>query len=345
MPKKVNSRMFATRKKRNTSILVAVGAAVMLGGGASAVASVAPSGTLPFASPSPGGPSVKPRPVVPSDTSPPQAEPALGALPKITSGQRLAMPLDSFMTSMGDIKAIDSARLIQARNCMWSLGFRDWRADTVVTSKPSDYNESDLLDYLDPSAVSRSGYPQKLVDKGASPRPGAASKAAAPALDAMQAFIGDKPRTSTGKAVPRGGCLEQGDREVRTGSANLPTDPRALAAVARFQALRDSRTQHAFRAWNACMSQNGLNYKEPLNAQADPRWSRRAASAPASAEEKHVATIDAACQQKLNLVGTYMALEIAYQQRLLDANMSSLRASLAIFQTWVGNARTINAKG
>jgi hypothetical protein len=330
-------------RKRVAAVIVtaAAGAAILVGGSA-AVGAGSPGATA-----TPGGPSVAPNEVTTTTpASPPQSvEPPVGTVPKVTSRQRIAMPLDAVMTSMSDIKQIKSATNLKARDCMRSLGFGGWTADTVTTSKPSDYQETDLLDYLDPASVAQSGYPQTLIDKGATALAQKNSSVPRPSKEELQAFTGAATRTAAGVTIPPGGCLEDGARAVKGGVADLPVDPRALAADAKFDALHDSRMQQTFAEWSACMAQSGLHYDGPISAQNDLRWGQRTAATPASTEEKNVAAIDASCQQKINLVGTYKALEIAYQQRQRNTNGSKLTEAGTIFRTWIANAKAINTKG
>ncbi len=272
------------------------------------------------------------------------SEPPLGPVPAVTSGARIAMPLDPFMTSMSDLKLIDEAANLKARDCMRSLGFSTWTADIISTSKPDGYKDSDLLEYLDPAKAAKNGFPTTLVDKEDSSSREAPSTAK-PSSDAIRAFTGSEPRTGSGRAIPRGGCNGEGSDQVRLGGADLPADPRALAATAKFAAKRDSRMQSSFKSWNTCMAQQGFHYNDPLSASNDPHWGLRKAATPAGVQEKKVAAADATCQEKINLVGTYKALEIAYQKRSVDQYRTELTAALATFNKWTARAKAILADG
>lgn len=329
------------RKRVAAAIVTAAAGAAILIGGTAAVGAGGPTAT---ATP---GPPLAPNegPTSTPTGPPPSEEPPLGTVPRVTSRQSITMPLDDVMTSLSDNKEIVSAGNLKARDCMRSLGFAGWTANTLPASIPGDYKETDLLDYLDPAAVAQSGYPQTLTEKGAPTPAQKSSSAPSPSQEELRAFMGTAARTAAGATVPPGGCMEDGNRAVRAGVVDLPVDPRALAADAKFDALHDSRMQQTFAEWSACMARSGLHYDNPLSAQNDDRWARRTSSTPAGAEEKQVAAADAACQLKINLVGKYKALEIAYQQRQRDGNSSDLAKSMTIFRTWVANAKAINAKG
>lgn len=331
-------------------VVAGLGAAVLVAGGgatAVAVASSAAGDDLPVVVSS-GGPTLAPSttpsaPVVDPPGSGSSAEPPLGRIPRITSRNRVAMPLDPVMTSMSDITLIGTAGRLKARDCMRSLGFRNWTA-TTITDRADD-NDSDLLDYLDPATVARSGYPSTLTIRSAGTSTAKTDSHSKPTKDAVRAFIGAEPNTAAGTAVPRGGCQTEGDRQVKADVLNLPVDPRFLALQAKFAALHDSRMRHTFATWSACMSRNGLHYHDPIGAQNDPRWGRRTSDIPAGAAEQHTATIDAVCQKSVNVVGMYKALEAANQKRMLTQNSAQLAASDAIFSKWVKNAKAIIAGG
>lgn len=241
---------------------------------------------------------------------------------------------------MSDIKRVESAQSTAAGRCMRSLGFQDWKAD-LVAAPPDAYKESDLLNYLDPAKARESGYPQTVVDHTiASSKKAAATKLS---RDAIGAFLGSEKRTAAGLAVPTGGCSGAGERQVKKSVMKLPADARFLAAEAQFAARRDTRMQRAFAMWSTCMAQNGLHYTDPLTAQIAPQWAQRKTATPAGVQEKLVAATDAACRQKINLVGTYKALEIAYQRQYLATSRASLIKAKKDFSGWLANAKVILA--
>ncbi|WP_162795334.1 hypothetical protein [Nonomuraea lactucae] len=290
-----------------------------------------------------------PPPSVAPPSSDPATEPPLGDIPEVTKSKIIAMPLDPYMTPMEDIELIAKARSLAARDCMHALGYKEWKIDTVPMAATTSYKEADLIDYVDPAEAGKSGYP------GISPRQPLifdrrAATTAGPSQEALDAYMGKTVRTTSGISVPAGGCAEDGDRKVRaTGTTNvvteLPVDPRDLAAESRFSALRDSRMRTAFLAWSSCMAGNGMRYAEPSAARHDPRWAGRRAESPAGEDEKRVAQADGLCQQKVNLVGTYKALQAAYQKEMIGKHESALATVPRIFRGWVENAERIVAKG
>ncbi|GAA0393589.1 hypothetical protein GCM10009530_51230 [Microbispora corallina] len=333
---------------RGTRVLVVtLGVAVLAIGGVAA-AKAGPGGPgagnpPPSATPSatPSGPVVQPTEAPPTpepDPSETASPPPLGPIPTITSRDPIAMPLDPVMTSLSDINLLDNAAELKARDCMRSLGFTTWTAGAIPG--PADDKENDVLDYLPPADAGQTGYPSIFSDLSGETNVGAAS---ALSQDAVRAYIGAEAQTAGGAAVPDGGCEAEGDRQVKGGTTQLPVDPRFLAGQAKFSALRDDRMQQVFAAWSACMDRKGLHYDDPLSAQTDPRWGERPSGTPAGAEEKATAAADAGCQAETNLVGTYKALEIAYQKQFLAENQADLTTALTTFKSWVSHARSIIA--
>ncbi|MFI6597623.1 hypothetical protein ACIBHX_15310 [Nonomuraea sp. NPDC050536] len=340
--------------KRRAAVVVALSAAVLAAGGAATAMATArgPGGPAAGNTPAPvestNGPTPAPDSTSdPADHLPPEpaptSEPSLGPIPKITDRNPLPMPLDSVMTSLSDIKLIETAGGLKARDCMRSLGFAHWTPESVAS--PADDKDSDVLDYLAPSDVAQSGYPSIFINKSGQASLKKSASQSDPSPDALRAYLGTESRTAAGAAVPEGGCESKGDSDVRGDALDLPVDPRLLAGEAKFAALRDQRMMKIFATWSSCMERRGLHYDDPLSAQVDPRWGTRTAGTPASADEKSTAAADAACQQEVNLVGTYKALEIAYQQQLLGTYRSQLTTALSIFGTWVSNAKSVIAKG
>ncbi|WP_214409078.1 hypothetical protein [Sphaerisporangium fuscum] len=337
----------SSRRRGRAAVVVTLAAAALAVGGVTA-ARANPGGPAagnppPSPTPSASGPSVRPvETPEPPGPEPTQtvSPPPLGEIPKITSRDRVAMPLDPVMTSSSDVDLLDTAGELKARDCMRSLGFTTWTVDPV--SSPSDDKETDVLDYLPPADVSQSGYPSTLTDRSGGTSVGATSGSSL-SEDALRAYTGAESTTASGAAVPEGGCEAEGDRQLKGAVSQMPVDPRFLAVQSKFAALRDDRMQRVFATWSSCMNGRGYHYDDPMSAQTDPRWGERTPDTPATAEEKATAAADAACQAESNLVGTYKALEIAYQKQALDENKAELTTALSIFNGWVANAKSIVA--
>ncbi|WP_433515258.1 hypothetical protein ACQP2T_06340 [Nonomuraea sp. CA-143628] len=336
----------SARRRKQAAVVAALSAAVLVVGGGATMAVADGGGPAAGHTPAPvassGGPTLDtPTTPDPSDgppTADPLPEPTLGAIPVVTSRTPMAMPLDPVMTSLSDIALLDKAGELKATDCMHSLGFTDWTPTTLGAL--TEDKDMDPLGYLPPADVAQSGYPSTFIDRSSDTN---ASQAVSPSSDALRAYLGGEDQTAAGTAVPAGGCAAVGDTQLKGSATVLPVDPRMLAGEAMSSAMRDSRMQAVFASWSACMAGRGFQYDTPFDAQNDSRWGERTATTVAGTEEKSVAAADAACEQAINLVGHYKAVETAYQKQLLDAHRSELTTALSIFNTWVSNAKSIIA--
>ncbi len=343
------------RQRKRAALIAALGAAALVVGGGATAAVAAPGGPgAGGASPSQAASSDVPEPLTTPHDMPPEVpplpEPSLGAIPAVTGGAPVAMPLDAVMTSRADIALLEKARELNAGDCMHALGFTTWRSATLsAPADDTDVKDRDVLDYLSPADAARSGYPAAFTDRSGGAHPGqnaaqASGGSTTPAgSDAVRAYLGAEARTASGRAVPAGGCEAAGDAKLKGSTPDLPADPRRLAARAIAATMHDSRMQAVFADWSSCMAKRGFSYRTPLSAQNDPRWGERTVMTLAGDDEKSVAAADAACEQETNLVGTYKALESAYQQELLDQNQAKLKTGRAIFDRWVSDAKAVIA--
>lgn len=280
----------------------------------------------------------------PGPPSKPVKEPKLGPIPKVTSAKHIPLPLDPYMTPMGDIHTIDLARDHATAQCMHSLGFSQWTDGTLRSWEPEDYVDADVLGYIDPASATRAGYPRAKISpqlEAAASRPQDRHTATP---EEMKAYNGGAARTASGHAIPAKGCLGAAERSIYAQNQALPADPRALADEASNLAEQDSRVGRVLGRWVTCVARRGLDYDHPASARQDILWADRKAGAAASATEKRVAGIDAGCQREVNLIGVYIAAKKAYEQGMVAADSARLRDAKTIFWKWVANARTILAR-
>lgn len=88
-----------------------------------------------------------------------------------------------------------------------------------------------------------------------------------------------------------------------------------------YDARQDERTKSVFTKWSLCMKDRGFNYKDPLASISDTEWQK---SSKPTAHELKVATADAACRHKENVVGIWYAVDYAYEEQALAANAASM---------------------
>jgi hypothetical protein len=74
----------------------------------------------------------------------------------------------------------------------------------------------------------------------------------------------------------------------------------------------------AVRAWAACMAGHGYPYSEPITA-ALHGWPKTP-----TRTEIATAVADVTCKRQVDLVNTWLAVEAAYQQVLVNQNLTQL---------------------
>ncbi|MFF0308167.1 hypothetical protein ACFYSC_12100 [Streptosporangium sp. NPDC004379] len=343
--------------RKHTPALLAAGAVLAVTAGVAAAVNVTPAAqsAMAAASPAPApGLTLDPDPLpttgdvlptpMPTESLGPEPspipEPALTAAP---SDPGLPMPLDPFMTSMDDIHTIDLAKDAAAARCMRSLGFSAWTDGVVRNWNPEDYIEADLIEPLDATATTRTGYPRTGPDPAVAAQAEQPEDQRAATPEEMEAYDGTLDRTASGADIPEGGCEASGAAEVLDGDPALVADPRLLADDASFLALEHSAVKQALAGWTTCMSGKGYGYDSPMSARNDMRWAERAADEPATAAEKQVAAADAACAQSTGLLATYRAAKRAYEEIMVADRRPALTESRQVFDGWVRRAEAVLA--
>jgi hypothetical protein len=232
-------------------------------------------------------------------------EPPLGVVRTNLRPTDLVLPLDAFKISARDRATIETAQDNLVKKCMGERGF-EWK----TLPRPVEKNAPNGTRYFvfDPAAARTRGYHPAPSTDGDAQLALQQSRHLSPAEDA--AFFGAKPGE---------GCLADAQRTLTVDSSDVRFVD-SLDAEAYALSKKDSRTDAAFAAWSRCMKASGFDYKVPADANNDPRWG----SDVVSDTEKQVAQADVRCKLSENVVGTWFAVETAYQQRAVDAHAQQL---------------------
>jgi hypothetical protein len=89
------------------------------------------------------------------------------------------------------------------------------------------------------------------------------------------------------------------------------------------------------------MSAKGYRYRDPIAAFDDPRW----LGEQISAEEIATATADVECKATANVGGVMLAVETAYQRRLMYKHAAQLAANKRNIDAEVTSAARVLAGG
>ncbi|WP_030942306.1 hypothetical protein [Streptomyces sp. NRRL S-646] len=94
-----------------------------------------------------------------------------------------------------------------------------------------------------------------------------------------------------------------------------------LKSEAQTRARTDSRIEQVNARWSACMAKSGYQAQEPMKAAEELGLTDAQLG---GSEAITAATLDVACKKKTNLVGTYYAVQSAYQRRLVEDHAETL---------------------
>jgi hypothetical protein len=136
-----------------------------------------------------------------------------------------------------------------------------------------------------------------------------------------------------GQSVPAGGCAGEAERRLHEGApaVNLRVGE-DLRAESYSLAESDSRVRAATDRWSECMRRSGYDYAD-IWAPNDRAWPD-----PVDSEEIATATADVRCKQESNLAGVWLAVETAYQLRIIDERAEELDEVKKAIETRLRNA-------
>jgi hypothetical protein len=151
-------------------------------------------------------------------------------------------------------------------------------------------------------------------------------------------WLGEGDRTFRGQPVPEGGCVGETMRQLKPGIEQIQA---GLPQQLQFQSFgltrRDSRVVRAHASWRSCMADKGFHYPDPPAAVADPRWK----TTWITPQETATAVADVECKVRTNVAGVMLAVETAYQERLIAANTAALDAVMAFAEKEEDIAREV----
>ena len=296
-------------------------------------------------------------------TSPPPSAPQTPAIPMLVSANQIQIPLSSYMPSLPELEIIGRARGVLAGKCLGTYGVSASIGFVGELPPPGVEVSSASVSWLDQKSAVTYGYhpPVSAAEKqaqqmiiesikelhGGSSVVSKSGNPTSPSSPIQSVFLGTV-RSYAGKAVPVGGCNEQSAVALAAGSGasliglgnGLPGD---LWREAYPRMENDSRVQAATRRWSSCMAAAGFSYRLPVDAQSDSRWGESATGTGVSGQEVAAATADARCRLQANYAGVRMAVLAAYQQELIDKNVTRLQAFKSAISAQVRRAEKVLA--
>ncbi|WP_333777712.1 hypothetical protein [Streptomyces sp. IBSBF 3136] len=267
------------------------------------------------------------------------AAPEVGTVPTLDNTRARKLPVEKYLISPQENAKIESARSALMTSCMKRFGF---------TFKPAtpDYGQkwdqtSHRYDPTDPALAAAHGYhgPRRGTQAGAQ-RP-----ARKPMSSAMEVVLGHglgaptPPGGATppadgkyhGLTIPKGGCMGEAEAKLTRGGGIIQDAPGAVDINFKdyVRSMADPKLKAAFAKWSSCMKEKGFSYPTPEAAVKDPAWN----SPKPSKHELATAAADVDCKRRNNVVGTWFAVEAAYETRDIQSDikkMTRIRNSIDI---------------
>jgi hypothetical protein len=307
-------------RRRRVSTVAAVAAAVAV---LTVPLTMRGDGTGPVLEPSRDG-----RPAAPSRTQDPGPEldlrkgpePAIGTLPTVDDEVDFPLPFDRYHPANASERRADWAVNRRARACLRRFGLDMPKANSRIPKGTPGAVLIGAYGVVDPARAAAHGYGFAPVpgDDGASMEPPEMrgfremNETEASVFHGLVTAYGDKP-------VPEEGCLGEARRELGWSWAFYGEDVQRLPQVALEYALRDRRVKAINLRWHDCMRRAGFSYPDPQKAVRDPAWRNKT-----TPREIATAKADVACKRETGLLGTSLAVQIAYERQLIDRNSAAL---------------------
>ncbi|MCK2220239.1 hypothetical protein MF672_041540 [Actinomadura sp. ATCC 31491] len=240
---------------------------------------------------------------------PRQAAAPAGQPPEVSAEARaLRFPLDAYTLSRLDIQTVEYAEDLLTRACMRGAGL-DWELLPPPARVDTDPLHRRRYGVIEPEVAARYGYhlPPLAADQRAREQVWRRRETLPPAQ--RRAAYGDDGQ---------GGCRQTARTRLAAGVPALDQQwlngfiGDTFAASQRVPAV-----VAAFDAWSRCMKARGFGYRTPLDAAADPAWSRYPQAGPG---ELAAATADVGCKRATGLVATWSAADEAVQLRAIAAH-------------------------
>ncbi|MEU0412245.1 hypothetical protein ABZ307_31090 [Streptomyces griseorubiginosus] len=259
--------------------------------------------------------------------------PSVSSFPKLTSATDKSLPVEAYLLDAEQEEQLSDAENILRERCMARFGIAYKVPETSVFVPESitqlRYGPTDADD------VAGHGYKPAGSEKAVvKPKPQELAPAATMVLNGTT-DPNVKPGSAAakggqdynGKKVPAGGCIGEAKAKLGYSADRTPSENGAPPIADKVntdswaKSYEDARVKAVFAKWSACMKEKGYTYADPMKANNDSQWEQNPL---ATAKEKQVASADVACKAKYNVVGTWYAVDVAYQEQMIEQNAEAL---------------------
>jgi hypothetical protein len=261
-------------------------------------------------------------------------EPPVGATPAVRTDADIVLPLDAVIPTTEQQHTVARALGVLGHACMHRFGL-DWPMAQPTAGIPGPRNARRYT-ILDAAKARVEGYhPVDMINHDKAVLAQDARSRVSPA--AQKVWIGGAS-SHGGRPVPAGGCAGEASRKLHAGVAPVDASlPHKLHWRSFGLMSRDSRVGESFARWSRCMRDKGFGYRDPIAAFEDQRWQGRSISK----EEIATALADVGCKAVANVAGMMLAVEAAYQRRMIEHHSAQIAAAKAYYDAELASARRI----
>lgn len=266
--------------------------------------------------------------------------------PTLDSANGMPLPLDQYLMNPDQESKVTEAQQVLLSSCVRRFGLtyesmpsshrRDSDAPVVRVDGRYGHQSATLME--------KWGY----HPEGGSPFDSPSWPSVSPELATVESGSSDRTQKFgpggqlvNGQSVPDHGCIGDGIKRLTSSLSGTVGDAK-ISNDLKLQTLKESqsdpRTQAVFAEWSKCMKDGGFDYPDPVAALSDPEW--RKTSLPGQ-RELRVATTDAACRHKYNVVGIWYSVDFAYQEQAVKQNAEALAAAKASIEAQVKVAEEV----
>ncbi|MFE2555118.1 hypothetical protein ACFXGT_03650 [Streptomyces sp. NPDC059352] len=263
------------------------------------------------------------------------AEPAIGDIAVLLDSASIRFPLDAYVPTGAQRKALAEAQDVLVDQCMKRYGYRfavrkshSGSGDNSMRYGVSSLQTVDRYGYENPEIAERPRKPpekpmgpnEKLILHGETE---VDPSKPVPMSQEEAESSGQGVITVAGKKVPAGGCLREGFLKLYAptkDSVDIMV-PQNFGFDAYGRSRQDSRVRKAVEAWSACMAKEGHRTDNPVSPQNDLGFGDTTLNSPKAVT---AARQDVTCKKQTNLIGIWSTVEIAYQKRLIEQNAETL---------------------
>ncbi|MFD0556735.1 hypothetical protein FB566_1982 [Stackebrandtia endophytica] len=253
----------------------------------------------------------------------PVAEPALDDIPVLVDMTNASMPMDAYGLSKEYGQLQSRARHLLIADCMQRFGLDfdmpdfadDWASGPGALSRQYgiwDAESAALYGYKTPPGIGDGGEAESQVWTDD---------------EELVLYGSDDPSaTYAGERIPTGGCGVEANERLLEGAPSQARQnndldlPQQLSGKAYFLMESDSRVIDVWAQWSGCMSEAGYDYADWREPNEDPQFHTEVAG------EVEIATAvaDVECKHAVNQLGVMYAVNVAYEERLIDENAEAL---------------------